>query len=278
MDVGPLGHLSIAAHGHADALALTLASEGRDLVVDPGTGSYYGNSAWRDTHRSTRAHATVCVDGLDQSVIGGPFFWSRHATTKVRTVDLVRGIVDAEHDGYRRLDDPVVHRRWLIAPPDDPTVVVVDLIDGLSEHDVTVSWPLHPELEVTPVRDGHIVDREGVRVLQICYAATTPIATTQVKADLESHLGWWSDRLESRTPSWSVGARCSAATPVAFVSLMRTVDAGAITEPTIVMNGRKLVVSWSEHGVDRGVTIDRTSSGAIVEGPFMRARGAVSTS
>lgn len=278
MDVGPLGHLSIAAHGHADALALTLASEGRDLIVDPGTGSYYGEPAWRDTHRGTRAHATVCVDGLDQSVIGGPFFWSRHATTKVRAVDLVRGIVDAEHDGYRRLDDPVVHRRWLIAPPGDPTVVVVDLVEGQSEHDVTVSWPLHPELEVTPVQDGHLVKREGVGVLQLCYAATTPVYTMQVKADSESHLGWWSDRLESRTPSWSVGARCRAAAPAAVVSLLRTDDAVAIAEPTIVMNGRKLVVSWSEHGVQRGVTIDPVFSGAIVEGPFMRARGAVSTS
>ena len=68
MDVGPLGYLSIAAHGHADALAVTLSSEGHDLIVDPGTASYYGNPAWRSAHRSTRAHPTVCVDGLDQSV------------------------------------------------------------------------------------------------------------------------------------------------------------------------------------------------------------------
>src|ERR1700754_4950041 len=51
MDVGPLGYLSIAAHGHADALAVTLATDGHDLIVDPGTASYYGTSRWRDAHR-----------------------------------------------------------------------------------------------------------------------------------------------------------------------------------------------------------------------------------
>ena len=155
MDVGPLGYLSIAAHGHADALAVTLSAEGRELIVDPGTASYYGNPAWRAVHRGTRAHPTVCVDGVDQSVIGGPFYWSRHAATTVRSVDLDHGIVDAEHDGYRRLDDPVVHRRWLIAPPDDATVVVVDLLDGQSVHDVAVSWPLHPELDADADRTVH---------------------------------------------------------------------------------------------------------------------------
>ncbi len=30
MDVGPLGYLSIAAHGHADALAVTIAVDGHD--------------------------------------------------------------------------------------------------------------------------------------------------------------------------------------------------------------------------------------------------------
>ena len=63
MDVGPLGYLSIAAHGHADALAVTLSAEGRELIVDPGTASYYGNPAWRTVHRGTRVHPTVCVDG-----------------------------------------------------------------------------------------------------------------------------------------------------------------------------------------------------------------------
>src|SRR5262249_21366163 len=167
MDVGPLGYLSTAAHGHADALAVTLSADGHELIIDPGTASYYGKPAWRGVHRGTRAHPPVCVDGVDQSVIGGPFYWRRHACATVHAVDLDRGIVDAEHDGYCRFDHPVVHRRWLIAPPGHATVAVVDMVDGQSLHDVAVSWPLHPELDVRVADDGHRVSRDGLPVLQL---------------------------------------------------------------------------------------------------------------
>jgi hypothetical protein len=267
MDVGPLGYSSTAAHGHADALAVTLSAGGRELIVDPGTGSYYANPAWRAAHRGTRAHPTACVDGVDQSVIGGPFYWRRHATTTVRSVDLTRGIVDAEHDGYRRLDDPVMHRRWLIAPPGDATVVVVDLLDGSSVHDVAVSWPLHPELDWIPTHDGHLVSRNDLPVLQLCYAATSPIEISQVRADPDSELGWWSDRLEARTPSWLLAAHARSVLPLAMLSLLRTVGAGVITMPEVVRDGELLKVSWSEHDVRRGLTIDIRSDGAVVHAP-----------
>jgi len=263
MDVGPLGYLSIAAHGHADALAVTLSAGGRELIVDPGTASYYGRPEWRAVHRGTRAHPTVCVDGVDQAVPGGSFYWSRRAATTIRSVHLESGIVDAEHDGYRRLADPVVHRRWLIAPPSDETVVVVDVIDGLSVHDVVVSWPLHPELDAIPTRDGHLVSRDGAPVLQLCYAATSSFQTEQVRADPDSQLGWWSDRLEARTPAWLLGVRCRATAPVAILSVLCTVDAAAISDPELAQRGAILTASWSEDGVRRAVVIDTAGAGSV---------------
>ncbi len=79
---------------------MTVADDRGEIVEDPGTGSYYGHPAWRKVLRSTAAHATVTVDGHDQSDMGGPFLWTRHARTRVRAVDLDAGVVDAEHDGY----------------------------------------------------------------------------------------------------------------------------------------------------------------------------------
>lgn len=263
MDVGPLGYLATAAHGHADALTVTLCSEGRELIVDPGTGSFYGNPTARDAHRSTKAHPTVCVDGVDQSVIGGPFYWRHHAETMVHSVDLDRGIVDAEHDGYRRLADPVVHRRWLIAPPGDATVVVVDLLSGQSAHDVAVSWPLHPDLESTATADGHLVSRGGLPVMTISYAATSVIHCEQVRANEDSHLGWWSDRLEARTPAWLVGARVRATAPIAVLSVLRVGASVTTAAAEIVRDGLKLKVQWSESGVRRGLTIDTSAYGAV---------------
>lgn len=263
MDVGPLGYPATAAHGHADALGVTLSVEGRELVTDPGTASFYGDPAVRDMHRGTRTHATVCVDNVDQSLIGGPFYWRSRAHTTVHSVDLDRGIVDAEHDGYRRLDDPVVHRRWLIAPAEDSAVIVVDLICGRSDHDVAVSWPLHPDLVSTPTRTGQRITRDGTPVLELCYAATTTIWPEQVRADGASNLGWWSDRLEARTPAWLVGARCRSGAPVAILSVLHVGDPGVTAAPRIVREGSALKVSWYQQDGRRGLTIDAGRRGAV---------------
>ncbi|MGI9304294.1 MAG: heparinase II/III domain-containing protein, partial [Gammaproteobacteria bacterium] len=63
VDCGPLGYLSLAAHGHADALAFTLSLGGREFLVDPGTYAYHTGRLWRDYFRGTAAHNTVMIDG-----------------------------------------------------------------------------------------------------------------------------------------------------------------------------------------------------------------------
>lgn len=84
-DCGPLG---AGNHGHFDCLSVELAAHGRSLVVDPGRYTYSeaGDTNWRVRFRSTAAHNTVCVDGLDQTLylprrIKEP---SRHAHGSVR--------------------------------------------------------------------------------------------------------------------------------------------------------------------------------------------------
>ena len=63
-DCGPLGD---GGHGHYDALSIEVAS-GRPLVVDPGRYTYCDDSPhWRRWFKSTAAHNTVTVDGLDQT-------------------------------------------------------------------------------------------------------------------------------------------------------------------------------------------------------------------
>src|SRR5262249_820859 len=79
VDAGPLGYRSIAAHGHADALALTLSLGGMEFLIDPGTYAYHTQRLWRAYFRGTAAHNTVAVDGRDQSETGGSFMWLRKA-------------------------------------------------------------------------------------------------------------------------------------------------------------------------------------------------------
>ena len=76
VDSGPLGYLSIAAHGHADALSFVLSIGDREILVDPGTYAYHTEPSWRryfrGTWRTTRWESTE----EDQSVQAGNFMWT----------------------------------------------------------------------------------------------------------------------------------------------------------------------------------------------------------
>ena len=261
MDVGPLGYLSLAAHGHADALAVTLSDAGHDVIGDPGTGSYYGEPAWRDAFRGTRMHATASVDDLDQSTAGGPFLWLRHAATTVRAVDLTRGVVEAEHDGYLRLPQPVSHRRYLVAPPDWDTVVVVDLFRGSGSHRVRTAWPLHPTCTVEQVGASFVVGQHGTAPLVVTTVASGPAAPYAACGDEEQRLGWWSDMLESRRPAWLVGAVLDTRSlPVVLATLLTRVP---VTGAEVVDRAGVLALRWVEGSEEASIRIDSRCPGAV---------------
>lgn len=98
LDHGPLGYLSIAAHGHADSLSFWLHSGTEPIFVDAGTYLYHSGGSQRDKLRGTPMHNTVSIEASDQSSISGPFSWSRHAKSRLlRSSDYE---VVAECDGY----------------------------------------------------------------------------------------------------------------------------------------------------------------------------------
>ncbi|MFC4949915.1 heparinase II/III domain-containing protein [Pseudonocardia sp. GCM10023141] len=264
MDVGPLGYLSIAAHGHADALAVTFTLDGQDIVGDPGTGTYYTEPEWRESFRGTRMHPTASVDDLDQSVAGGTFLWTRHAATTVGSVDMARGVVDAQHDGYTRLDGPVIHRRYLVAPPEwTTTVVVVDLFTGSGTHRFRTAWPLAPDLTVRTDAAHHRIDRGEASVLAVTTAATATATPYAVYGDEQQRLGWWSRCFESRVPAWLVGTVVEDAAPPLAVASVFTTAGGPLPDGLEVqVVGDVIDVSW-RHGSDTaGVRIDTRTPGA----------------
>lgn len=141
-DAGSLGYLSIAAHGHADALSLLASYGGWPVLVDPGTYSYKPNDPWRDWFRGTPAHNTVTIDSVNQSQIRGPFLWSHHAkSTLVRSGTDEAGIFwQACHDGYGRLKDPVNHHRSVQWHHGQSRLAVIDSFHCLSNHLFEWTW------------------------------------------------------------------------------------------------------------------------------------------
>lgn len=116
-DHGPLGYLSIAAHGHADALSIWLHVDGKPLLVDAGTYRYHGAGAVRNAFRGTAAHNTLTVAGANQSEIAGPFNWSHKAECRVLSMSDAPWSVEAEHDGYRKRFGCLHRRRVETAGP-----------------------------------------------------------------------------------------------------------------------------------------------------------------
>ncbi|MGB3614918.1 MAG: alginate lyase family protein [Elainellaceae cyanobacterium] len=140
-DAGPVGFLSIAAHGHADALSFALSVGGTPVIVDPGTYTYHAEPAWRSYFKSTKAHNTVEVDGVSQSESAGIFLWTRKASCKVLSwqPSPKGGTLVAQHNGYTRLPQKVLHQRELTLK--DRQLVLCDELRGDGVHDV--EWRLH---------------------------------------------------------------------------------------------------------------------------------------
>ena len=99
VDCGDVGPDYIPGHAHSDTFSFELFVKGQPLIVDTGV-STYENNATRRFERSTPAHNTVQVAGMDQSEVWGAFRVAKRAQVieLEERIDYFRSI----HDGYER--------------------------------------------------------------------------------------------------------------------------------------------------------------------------------
>jgi hypothetical protein len=204
-DGGPHGFLSIAAHGHADALSIELRHNGTEVLCDPGTYCYHTDPLWRAYFRSTLGHNTVELDGEDQSVAGGPFLWTRHAQGRTLEVSTTGAIQSwsAEHDGYRRLASPARHRRSVTLDVAARSLVVIDRLQSNGAHRVRAAFHLGPEVEGR--LDGHHAallwrSPEG-RQQRASMVLPGELTWSAHRGGDDPILGWYSPRFGTKVPS-----------------------------------------------------------------------------
>jgi hypothetical protein len=157
VDAGPQGE-GRSGHGHADALSLRLAMDGRRWLVDAGSGVYIAKDpADRNTFRGTGAHNTVRVDGMDQAVAEEPFSWTQIPATQAENWITGKSFtyLVGSHNGYARLADPVVHRRHVLKIAGG-VWLVRDVVLGQTEHELEIRWHFAPDLEVRSVGSGRV--------------------------------------------------------------------------------------------------------------------------
>lgn len=85
VDAGQPGPKYIPGHAHCDAMSFELFRDGKPVVVNCGTYAYQCKE--RAFFRSTAAHNTVMINGVEQSQCWGTFRLAKRSSVKVIQVD-----------------------------------------------------------------------------------------------------------------------------------------------------------------------------------------------
>jgi hypothetical protein len=222
VDVGELGFGKLAAHGHADALAVLVDVGGKPLLRDSGTGAYAPADV-RERHRSTSAHNTVVVDGRSQATARGPHLWGRRFKTTIEAQSLGAELdyVRASHDGYR----PISHARCVAFVKPD-RVIVLDRVMGRREVDAELVWQLAP---------GTLPDRVTV-------ASEPPASRSEEDGPFSPRYTWC---MEAPRFTWSARAReivFATVIDLSGVPARPKLQHGDVT--TLELPGLRLVERW----------------------------------
>jgi hypothetical protein len=231
-----VGTAGLGNHKHNDILGFELCVGETPLVVDRGSYTYTADPEARDAFRSTRAHSTVCVDGKEQNEAVGPFGMRSDAAVAVHEWrnEEALDLLDAEHTGYARLADPVVHRRTFVLRKRELGLVVVDRLTCAGEHDFDSYVQLAPEVEITPGElDGATVaaalDELAVaelpaaarelapgRPLMLARGAANVVLVPLGALEPAVESGWFAPRYGQRVPAPAVRLRGRAAGDTLF--------------------------------------------------------------
>ncbi|MAT39516.1 MAG: hypothetical protein CL946_07915, partial [Ectothiorhodospiraceae bacterium] len=157
-DGGYVGPDYQAGHAHCDTLSFELSWHGKRLITDTGV-YHYKESRERTYSRSTEAHNTIRVDGVDQTSVWKSFRVGRRAKTHSLYAEERNRlhVFHAIHDGFTRIQKSIFHERYTAVKPGE-WVAVVDFLHGFGVHTAESFLHFHPDCRVT--HDVHNVFAE----------------------------------------------------------------------------------------------------------------------
>jgi len=163
------------SHGHNDALSIEVSANGTAFIIDPGSYIYTSNLRERHLFRSAAYHSTVQVDGQEQNTIDEamPFIIGNEARPRVLSweTNADADTVVAEHYGYRRLLQPVTHRRTARFDKRKRFWLIEDELTGEGTHEFTFRFHVAPGVDTNLRRDGmvELYDKiSSARLLILC--------------------------------------------------------------------------------------------------------------
>lgn len=167
-----------SGHAHCDWLSFVLAMGGENFIVDTGSYVYSSDPAERNRFRSTAMHNTIVVDGKSQTDIPEKELWKLPRTGRTSIEKWVAGVeadyIEVTHDGYSRLQLPVVHRRSVSFDKNKASLVINDTIFGEGEHQIESLLHLAPEVEAVVEGSSVKLNKNG-KVLTIAFSSAQDI-------------------------------------------------------------------------------------------------------
>lgn len=194
-DAAPLGYLSIAAHGHSDALSFVMHIDGQPVFIDSGTYTYHTEPEWRKYFIGTLAHNTVRINQKDQATNCGPTLWINHYKSNIlnwkQEGDMER--VMATHNGYK--NEKAGHIREIIFDKTANEFHVQDTISvkGKKTLQIEIPFHIHPDIKINISGENYYsLIKNDIKIgeLFIDRKLIPRIISGQIKPDI---LGWYSE-------------------------------------------------------------------------------------
>lgn len=151
VDCGAIGPDYQPGHAHCDTLSFELSIDGERVIVDSGVSGYEGDPL-RGFVRSTAAHNTVCVEGVEQSEMWGTFRVGRRARPLFARIERVSDdevVFEGAHDGYAHLPQNVFHRRTIRYEKTSQRWSILDSLEGERHVHATIYLHLHPKCGIS---------------------------------------------------------------------------------------------------------------------------------
>jgi len=158
---GVVGTKGFGNHKHNDQLGFELHLDGQPLIVDPGSYVYTSDPAARNLFRGTAYHNTLMIDGIEQNEMNPEWLFRLFETARAETIafedlgDEIR--YTGRHQGYSRLEHPVVHERTFRFRPGDGALLITDRLSGRGNHACLWHFHLAPGVSATPSASGEVL-------------------------------------------------------------------------------------------------------------------------
>ncbi|HJR79216.1 MAG TPA: alginate lyase family protein [Anaerolineales bacterium] len=188
-----------ARPSHADQLHVDLWWRGHNIACDAETYLYSGKGVWRNGLAHTSVHNTVTVDSQDQMKMVSRFTWTNWSRGKALKHD--SRTWQGAHDGYRRLSDPVTHKRTVLSLDEDRWLVVDDL-DAKQSHRYALHWLLN-DFPFEQQGSSIFLAIDSMRY-KIQMGGESESSFSVVRGDENSTRGWCSRYYGHKEPAISV--------------------------------------------------------------------------